>query len=245
MKKAVSALITIVLAAFFLTACGAHEVEEISVYENSVKTVYAVDEGFPKGAKLAVKYKNGKTETVSIDFSNGVSGFDTSTSGVKTMTIGYGGKSVDVEYTVAGRVNVKARVDARAKFLSDGVRIILSLGGLDTLGSPLYAIRITVGFEAEKLGDVSARALADGWTRNAVNNEGSVSFLFYDETSENPISSEGAFAEIDLKWVAEPASSAEFTFSGGTDKTAEIEASDGEELWFLPAFGMGYSIEED
>lgn len=231
----------IAFVAAVLCACTA--VEEIALIENGVKTEYSVDEEFPKDAKISVKYQGGRTETVNIGGGN-VSGFDTSTSGTRTMTVNYGGKSLAVEYNVKGRVNTGARVTAEADFSEDSVKVTLRLSGLDTFGVSLYAIKIKTTYSADKLGDAVVRTTVDGWTVETVESAGTVSALFYDPNAEIPISADGAFAEITFGRVTS-SDGTEIYFSGGSAGYDEIDASDGEELWFMPAFGIGYSVIED
>ncbi len=241
MKKAILAIILILCAVVALSGCTT--VTEIALVENGVKTEYSVDEEFPREARISVKYKNGKTETVNIRASD-VEGFDTGISGTRTMTVNYGGKSLPVEYNVKGRVNTRARVKADVD-VGDGVlKITLSLSGLDTSGAPLYAIKIKTAYSADKLEYVGAVAAADGWTVETVATAGSVSALFYNADAENPINADCKFAEITFGTLSQ-ADGTEFYFSGGSAGYEEIDVSDGEGIWYMPAFGIGYYVIED
>lgn len=241
MKKAVLAIILILCAVLALSGCTA--VTEIELIENGIKTEYSVDDEFPRDAVLSVKYKNGKTETVNIEVAN-VDGFDTSLSGTRTMTVNYGGKSLPVEYNVKGRVNTRARVKADADFEEEVVKVTLSISGLDTLGASLYAIKIKTTYEADKLELIAVNVTADGWICDTVGATGSVSALFYNTDAENPISADCAFAEITFRKVAQ-LNETEIYFSGGSAGYDEIDVSDGEDIWYMPAFGIYYYVIED
>lgn len=231
----------ILFAAVALCSCTA--VENIELIGNGIKTEYSVDEKFQRDAKISVKYKSGKTETVNID-AECVEGFDTAISGTRVMTVNYGGKSLSVEYNVKGRVNTRARVTADADFSEDVVKATLTLSGLDTSGASLYAIKIKTAYSAANLELVSVKSTVDGWTAETDYTAGAVSALFYDPNAETPISADGAFAEITFKKVS-AFDETEIYFSGGSADYEEIDASDGEELWFMPAFGIGYLVIED
>ena len=241
MKKIALTIILLLLVTVTLYGCTA--VTEIALSENGVRTEYSVDEEFPRDARISVKYKNGRTETVILRREN-VSGFDTSTSGTRTMTLNFGGKSLSVEYNVKGQVNTLARVLAYADVTEDVVKITLKLSGLDTLGAPLYAIRIKTAYSADKLELVETKAAKDGWTCETAESFGSVSALFYDRNADSPITEDGTFAEITLRKISR-FTETEFYFSGGSAGYDEIEISGGEDIRYMPAFGIGYYVIED
>lgn len=241
MKKGILAIILVLLTVFALGSCTT--VTEIALVENGIKTEYSVDEEFPREAFISVKYKNGKTETVNIKVSD-VDGFDTTISGTRTMTVNYGGKTLPVEYNVKGRVNTLARVKADANFEEEVFKVTLSISGLDTLRASLYAIKIKTTYEADRLELVAVNATADGWTCDTVGATGSVSALFYNPNAESPIIADCAFAEITFGKISQ-FSETEIYFSGGSAGYEEIDVSDGEEIWFMPAFGIGYIVIED
>lgn len=247
MKKWLFVVIFAIFSVAVLSACADDKtVEGISVFENSVPTVYEVDGTFPNDAKITVKYKSGKTETVAIVFAEHVSGFDTSLSGKRTMTVSYGGKSVDVEYNVNGNVNTKIRLTAEITADNERnlLKIALKLSGLDTLSQQLYAIRIVTAYEPDKFRFVSAETSRENLSIEKSETQGSVSVIVYGKNTESAISSDGVIAELGFskETVSETFG---FKFSGGYAGYDEIDASDGEQMLFLPSFGLESIVIED
>lgn len=243
-KKWLFAVISAVFLLFVLSACADDKtVEEISVFENSVPTVYEVDQTFPNDAKITVKYKSGKSENVSVNFAENVSGFDTSLSGKRTMTVSYGGKTLDAEYTVKGNVNTKIRVTAEIcgdAERPDTLKIALKLSGLDTSAQPLYAIRIVTAYESDKFGFVSANAAGENLSLEKSEKQSSVSVVVYGKNADNAISEDGIIAELVFSKKSAVGTFG-FKFSGGYAGYDEIDASDGEKILFLPSFKLNAS----
>lgn len=238
-KNLVFAVIFAVFAVLALSACADDKtVESISVFENSVPSVYEVDESFPKDAKITVSYKSGKTENVAINFAEHVKGFDATLSGKRVMTVSYGGKSLELEYTVKGNVNTEARVSAeitRDEAEPNFIKIVLKLSGLDTSAQQLYAIRIVTAYEFDKFGFVSAVAARENLSLQTHETQGSVAAIVYGGNAANAITSDGVIVELKFEKKTD-AASFEFGFSGGYAGYDEIDASDGEEMLFLPSF---------
>lgn len=79
---------------------SADVVESISIHNNPYKTEYEIKESLnTRGLQLAVNYSDGSTEILSSGYT--VSGFSSTTTGTKTVTVSYGGKSTTFTVTVA------------------------------------------------------------------------------------------------------------------------------------------------
>lgn len=89
---ALLAFILVICMAF--SACGEAKVDSISVTKMPDKTIYYIGEVFsPEGGEITVTYENGESEVVSMTAEGvEISEVNTSTAGVKTVTVTYGGK---------------------------------------------------------------------------------------------------------------------------------------------------------
>lgn len=76
-------------------------VESIQVV--NAKTKYNVGEAFDMNGKIKINYKNGTQREVTADYMK-ISGFDTSSQGIKTITLSYAGKSVSYDIRVEGDI---------------------------------------------------------------------------------------------------------------------------------------------
>lgn len=103
MKKVLPTIFSLIAVCFFacvLFACSERKIESYSLSDNAFPTEYKVDAVLDaSGAFVIAKYADGKEEKIKIT-ADMVTGFDSSTTGTKTMTIKYN----DFEETLSYRV---------------------------------------------------------------------------------------------------------------------------------------------
>ena len=99
MKKIISIVLLVLMMALVLTACGGKEVSKIEIAEG-LKYEFTVGETPDFSAvKANITYNDDTTETITADKLT-FSALDTTTAGVKQLTISYEGFSVTIDVTV-------------------------------------------------------------------------------------------------------------------------------------------------
>ncbi len=142
MKKSVlllTAVVITVISCFGLAACKNKDAEiavSAVIADGSVKETFDVDEEFCfDTAKLNVTFKDGSVKEVAVE-SSMLTGFDTSTTGLKTLTVTYGEIVLNAEYEVvylnypSREIVTKARVSVNQSAYPTGIgrEIVLSQG---------------------------------------------------------------------------------------------------------------------
>lgn len=142
MKKLVLLLTVVVIitvSCFGLAACKNKDAEiavSAVIVDGSVKDTFDVDESFCYDtAKLSVTFKDGSVKEIPVD-SSMLTEFDTSTTGLKTLTVTYGGITVNAEYEVvylnypSREIATKARLKVNQSAYPTGIgrEIVLSQG---------------------------------------------------------------------------------------------------------------------
>lgn len=142
MKKSVlilTAVVIIVISCFGLAACKNRDAEiavSAVIVDGSVKETFDVDEEFCfDTAKLSVTFKDGSVREIAVDDTM-LTEFDTSTTGLKTLTITYGGIVLNAEYEVvylnypSREIVTKARLNVNQSAYPTGIgrEIVLSQG---------------------------------------------------------------------------------------------------------------------
>lgn len=119
MKKRFVALLTAIVAVLILTcalcACSKRKVESYSLSDNAFPSEYKVDAPLDlSGAFVITKFTDGQSEKAQIT-ADMVIGFDTSTTGSKTMTIKYNDYEKTVSYRVYNPENSSKEVITKAR----------------------------------------------------------------------------------------------------------------------------------
>ena len=142
MKKLVLLLTVVAIitvSCFGLAACKNKDAEiavSAVIADGSVKETFDVDEEFCfDTAKLSVTFKDGSVKEIAVD-SGMLTEFDTSTTGLKTLTITYGGIVLNAEYEVvylnypSREIVTKARLKVNQSAYPTGIgrEIVLSQG---------------------------------------------------------------------------------------------------------------------
>lgn len=142
MKKLVcflTAVAILVISCFGLAACKDKDADiavSAVIVDGSIKDVFDVDESFCfDTAKLNVTFKDGSVKEIAVD-SNMLTGFDTSTTGLKTLTVTYGEITLNAEYEVvylnypSREIVTEARLSVNQSAYPTGIgrEIVLSAG---------------------------------------------------------------------------------------------------------------------
>lgn len=135
----ITAAAIIIISCFGLAACKKRDAEiavSAVIVDGSVKDTFDVDESFCYDtAKLSVTFKDGSVKEIPVD-SSMLTEFDTSTTGLKTLTVAYGGITVNAEYEVvylnypSREIVTKARLKVNQSAYPTGIgrEIVLSQG---------------------------------------------------------------------------------------------------------------------
>lgn len=155
MKKVVLFIIAIAVvtvSCFGLVGCKNNKAETVVsavIVEGSVKDTFDVDEDFCyDSAKLNVAFGDGSVKEIAVD-SGMVTGFDTSTTGRKTLTITYGGIAVYAEYEVvylnypSREIVTTARLNVNQSVYPTGIgrEIVLSGGEENGFRAVLFTVK--------------------------------------------------------------------------------------------------------
>ena len=142
MKKVVVTLLSLLFVLFALAGCSVREIKDVTIKSGSFKDDYAVDERLDLSvALLAVNYgKDVEAVEITDDM---LTGFDTTTTGNKTMRVRYEKYVFDVPYRVYNPENP-------AKDVVTGARFSLFADGGDGY------VEYSVHFNAADLASVNA-----------------------------------------------------------------------------------------
>lgn len=167
MRKACAVVLATIIV-FSLCACVGTQTEVVSGYlkAGSFASVYDVDEILDlENSVLVVRFSDGTTEERKI-LDSYVSGFDTSTTGEKTLTVSYGKNIVlNWEYEViysadpTRQIKTTARVEAENTFFDGGCSTALELKKGDLEG--VAALSFTLSYS--ETGVVPSIVTASGW----------------------------------------------------------------------------------
>ena len=146
------------------------EVASITVTSEPTKKSYRVGEEFD-AAGLAVKavYNTGREEALAADAYQ-LSGFDSASAGLKTITVTYQGKTTTFTVSVFGKdglaiVSEPDKIDYAVgdEFDATGLKVAVKYGdgSQDELAADQYTVS---GFDSSKAGEVTVTVTADGET---------------------------------------------------------------------------------
>ena len=168
-------LITLFFVLFLLLSalcgCSKRTLNSVEIKKNSFKTTYEVDEALDlTGAYVLLTYSGDDKEEIPVT-EEMVQGFDTATTGVKTLTVVYKGvESEPFSYRVYNPENASREVLTRARLLlyaDPGNEYIDYTVRLNAAGLPVTAASFTLTSEQSLGVDAdlgNATAVSDSWS---------------------------------------------------------------------------------
>ena len=135
---------------------AAKSLTSIRVAANPTKTSYNVGDAFdPAGLQVKAVYNTGEEDLSANDYQ--LSGFDSNTAGLKTVTVSYGGKTTTFEVNVVGALSVEEAPEKRHYRKGEELDLTgLELALVDADGEEIKAIDLddvqVSGFDKDALG---------------------------------------------------------------------------------------------
>ena len=239
MKKRLYAFILTILifvTAVCLTGCSERKAEKITLAPNSFATGYQVDTALDlNGAFIVQHFADDNTKRIQIT-PDMVSGYDTSTTGTKTLTVSYNGLSVTHSYRVYNPENA-------AKEIITTARLILTVYIPDNGEYAEYAVKFTKG----DLSGISAATFTMTGTESLGISAGKVNVSLSTEGNnasyESNLSGDGlklkilVFEKNGGTLLGEDGVLAKIRITGGTNRSvtiSDITVSDGTQNYYLP-----------
>ncbi len=235
MKKRLLILTVIFAFLFAFSACSERKITEISLVKNSFPTEYRVDETLDlSGAFLSLVYSNGDPERKEIT-ADMVEGFDTSTTGEKTLWVVYGEHRVSHTYRVYNPENA-------AKEILTTARLSLSAYANDEYIE--YTLRLSMGdlkeisaisFTLQSETSLSVNAAKSNLT---LSSEGSNASYRCSVSSDGKTLKTVIFETDGQTLMRETGIVARIKINGGTARSVSVKdatVSDGNRNYYLPS----------
>jgi hypothetical protein len=214
-----------------LAGCQKPKAETLALADGSFKASYAVDETLDlSAASINVGYSKG-TENVAVT-SDMVSGFDTRTTGTKTLTVTYESLETDFTYAVYNPENASKDIVTTARLILYAVEangaavytVNLSVGDLSGIMAVSFSLESDESLGITKdLSETSITAEPEKWScASAYKSSAKLKAVIYADGG-NAFGSDGTLCVIKI--------------SGGTNRAValkEITVSDGKKDYCLP-----------
>ena len=223
-------LIVCMLVMFAFTGCSDNEIVSASIRTNSFKQYYNVDDELDlTNAYLVVDYKNGESSQYNIT-EEMISGFDTTTTGKKTMTITYQGTAVEYQFNVYNDENAlydiltTARLSVLCETVDSDMRYSFYFSKGDMAETKAFLFDIEFNDTVDITDDnYTLTTQIDGWNSRAMKKTAKTIRLLIYSTNEEGLTESGYIAT--------------FTIDGCTTRNValkNIKISDGTNDYYLP-----------